>query len=367
LAGRDFKTFSPEERAAYRGWLYGSTLDWASFILVAVGYPVESLRWFVDAVCGVYQRTKGHYPDGAVPITHSALAKRAQKFRNKAQASELVRRALAADAEWSRSARVMVFDIERPKPRERKGKDKRIPTKYTDYLTPAAVWAQEGERQIKKAETEAWKSSKYRAEKRAEILSEAVGMLPAFKGAAEEELPPRMREERCGACEVIAQGKGDSTPKLKKDCPGHPQTVSEYVAAQQARELAARQRIVDKLAGETLTDADEIDRRLAALEVYYAHSKSQLERDYASARAVLLGMKATRLVTPARFTDPEEVAAEVDERFGTEAGKTGTAEWLFEYKKGNAGVTPSVQADDPLPPPPSSGSNSYKGGREVRR
>lgn len=367
MGGRDFKSFTPAERASFLAWRFGSTLDWASMILVALSYPVEQNRWFVDAVCAVYQRAKGHYKDGGVPISHSTLAKRARRFKNKAQASDLARAAIGRDRAHAREYRVMVFDIERPKPLERKGRDKRAVTKYTDYLTPAAVWAQECEQKIKKADSEAWKSSKYRGEKRAEILAEAVKMLPSFEGAAEDELPPTVREEHCGACEAIAQGEGDSTPKLKKDCPGHPQTLSEYVAAQQARELTARERIIDKLAGEILTDTDEIDKRLAALEVYYAHAKKKLERDYASARAVLLGMKATRLVTPARFTDPEEVASEVDERLGTEAGETGAAGWLFEHKKGKADLTPSVQTSKPLPPPSSSGTNGYKGGREVRR
>jgi hypothetical protein len=367
VAGRDFKSFSPEERASFLAWRFGTTLDWASLILVAVGYPVEQNRWFVDAVCGICQRAKGHYPDGAVPISHSTLAKRARRFKNKAQASDLARAAIERNLQWSRLSRLMVFDVERPKPHEKKGRDKRACVKYTDYLTPAAVWALECEQSIKKADPGAWKSSKYRGEKRTEILAEAVKMLPSYKGAAEEEMPAAMREERCGACEAIAKEDGDGSPKLKKDCPGHPQTLSDYVKAQQARETAARQRIVDKLAGETLTDAAEIDKRLAALEVYYAHAKKQLEKEYASARAVLLGMRQTRLVTPARFIDPEEVAAEVDERLGSEAGETGPAEWLFDHKKGKASLTPSVQADRPLPPPSSSGSNGYKGGREVRR
>jgi hypothetical protein len=340
------RQFSPEERASFLGWRFGSTLDWASLILAAIGYPVESLRWFVDAACGVCQRTKGHYKGCGVPISHGTLAKRAQRFKNKSQASELVRRAIEADREWSRLKRMIVLDIERPKPHERRGRDKRATTKYTDYLTPAAVWAQGREQAIKKADPVAWKNSKHRGEKREEILAEAVKMLPAFESA--EDMPAE---------------KAKTEPR--------PQTLGEYVEAQQARELAARRRIVDKLAGETLTDTDEIDARLAALEVYYSRSKAQLEKDYASARAVLLGLRSTRLVTPARFTDPEEVAAEVDEKLGTEAGKTGPAEWLqeglFPHKKGNAGVTPSVPADSPLTSPPSSGKYSYKGSREVGR
>ena len=51
--------------------------------------------------------------------------------------------------------------------------------------------------------------------------------------------------------------------------------------------------------GEAALD-DEMQRvaRLAALDVYYGRAKAQLEQDYNSARAVLLGMRSTRLVTP---------------------------------------------------------------------
>jgi hypothetical protein len=344
VAERDFKPFSPEERASFLGWRFGSTLDWASLILAAIGYPVESLRWFVDAACGICQRTKGHYKDGGVPISHSTLAKRAQKFKNKSQASELVRRAIDADCEWSRLNCMMIFVIERPKPHERRGKDKRATTKYTDYLTPAAVWAQGREQSIKKADPAAWKNSKYRGEKRAEILAEAVKMLPQFESV-------------------------EDMPAVKEKTEPKPQTLSEYVEAQQAREVAARRRIVDKVTDGNLTDTDEIDARLAALDVYYSHAKAQLERDYNSARAVLLGMRSTRLVTPVRFTDPEQVAAEVDGMLGTEAGEIGPATWLqdelFSHQKGNAGVTPSVHSAPPLPLSPSSGTNSYKGSPEV--
>jgi uncharacterized small protein (DUF1192 family) len=363
------RQFSPEERASFLGWRFGSTLDWASIILTEIGYPVEENRWFVDAVCGVYQRSKAHYKDQGVPIPHGALAKRAQRFKNKSQASDLVRSALERDAEWSRLKRMMIFDIERPKPHERMGRDKRAATKYTDYLTPAAVWAQGCEQSIKRADPAAWKNSKYRGEKRQEILAEAVKMLPQFESVAD--MPP-----------------------VKEKAEPKEQTLSEYVEAQQARELAARRRIVDKVTDGELTDTDEIDARLAALDVYYSRAKAQLEKDYNSARAVLLGMRSTRLVTPLRFTDPEETAAEVEEKLGTAVGETGPAGWLqdtiFSHKKGKVGLTllvedenplsgassgrsndprrdASVRVRDPSSSPPSNGSNTIKGSREVRR
>ena len=38
------RQFSPEERASFLGWRFGSTLDWASVILTEIGYPVEENR-----------------------------------------------------------------------------------------------------------------------------------------------------------------------------------------------------------------------------------------------------------------------------------------------------------------------------------
>jgi len=356
------KPFTPEEKASYRGWMYGSTLDWASRILVAVGYPVAENRWYVDAVCGIHQQLKKRFPDG-VPISHSSLAKRAEKFKNKAQASELSRAARDRHLEHARLKRVVIFDIEIPKPRERKGKDKRAQTKYTDYLTPAAVWAQDCEKRIKDADRNAWKNSKYRGEKRREILAEAVKMLPSFEDATEDELPDVLREERCGACEVIAKEAGDDTPKLKKDCPGHPLTMDELVKLQESKEVAARRRIMDILAGEHLTDETEIDARVAAVSAYYGRQKAQLEKDCKAAIRLLSGMRAARLVTPIRFRDAEEIADEVCERFGTETEKEGPADWLFDTNKGKADLTPSVQAGNPSSSPSSSGSNGFKGVR----
>jgi hypothetical protein len=368
MAGRP--PLTPEELASCRAWRFGSTLDWASLILTEIDYPVEENRWFVDAACGIYQRIKLHYDGAGVPITHSALAKRAGKFKNKAQASELARRAIDRDAEWARLKRMLVLDVERPTPAERRGRDKRAATKYTDYLTPAAVWAQGCEQTIKKANPAAWKSSKYRGEKRAEILAEAVKMLPEFRGAAEDELPTQMREPRCRVCEAEAKQDGDDSPRYKKDCPGHPQTLSERVQAEQAKEDAARRRMIDILAGEHLTDTDEIDARIKAVTAYYAREKAELERECKAALKVLSGMRATRLVTPIRFTDPEETASAVDAKIGTAAGETGPATWLqddlFTDKKGNAGVTLVVPDESPpLPPPSPDGKRLYKGSPEV--
>jgi len=139
------RMFTPEERASFLSWRFGGTLDWVSTILVELRYPVEELRWFVDAVQGLCKGKE-------MRISHSTLAKRAQRFKNQSQAQELARRAIDKDREWSRLHKCLIFDIERPKPNEREGKDKRARTLYTDYLTPAAVWAQDAEHRLR------WKS-----------------------------------------------------------------------------------------------------------------------------------------------------------------------------------------------------------------
>lgn len=357
------RQFSPEERASFLGWRYGSTLDWASLILTEIGYPVAENRWFVDAVCGIFQRTKAHYPDAGVPISHSTLAKRGQRFKNKAQASELARAAIERHLEHARLRRVMVFDIERPKPHERKGRDKRAQTRYTDYLTPAAVWAQECEQRIKKADPAAWKGSQYRGQKRADILAEAVGMLPAFDSV--EEMPADAQEARCVTCEK-AREEGDDSPRYKKDCPGHTLPLGDYVAQRETLIAAERRRIIDRITDGRLVRAEEIDERLAALDAFYAREKKRLEKDYESTRAVLQGMRDTRLIRTLDFTDPEEISEEVDAMLGRDADGRDPAErpadWLAGlHTRGNVGLTPSVGSDDALSSSPSSGKRGFKG------
>ncbi len=145
-----FKPFTPEERCSFLSWRFGSTLDWSSRILVETNYPVEELRWFVDAVQGICKGKECR-------IAHSTLATRAQRFKNAAQAKALTKRAIETNNEWSRLNRCMIFDIEAPKPGEREGKDKRARTRYTDYLTAAAVRAQESEHKVKKSDELRWK------------------------------------------------------------------------------------------------------------------------------------------------------------------------------------------------------------------
>jgi hypothetical protein len=273
--------YSPEERAGYLAWKHGSTLDWSTKILVALNYPIAELRWFVDAVQGICKGKEAR-------IAHSTLAKRAQRFKNKGQAKALAKSAIEANRDWSRLRRCLIFDIEPPKPHEREGKDKRARTLYTDYLTPAAVWAQETEQKIKKADTERWKKdSKYRFGKREEILNEALTMLPNFERV--EDMP------------------ASTAPKENK-----PLSLSEYVEQRQSILLAENRRILDRVSEGDLYDADDIDERLAALEVYYARAQGELKESFESTRDVLIGLRKTRLQRAMDFTDIEEVMAPVD-------------------------------------------------------
>jgi hypothetical protein len=282
--------FSPEQRASFLAWRFGSTLDWCSAILREINYPVTELRWFVDAVQGLCKGKE-------MRIAHSTLAKRAQRFKNKSQASDLARRAIEANNEWARDHRCMIFDIERPKPGEMEGKDKRARTKYTDYLTPAAVWAQDTAHKVKKADELRWKKDrKYCLEKREEILAEALKMLPMFEKV--EDMP-------------------STTPP-----PSEPLSLSAYVEQREKILLAENRRILDRVTEGDLYDAEEIDARLAALEVFYAKAAGELKKSFESTRDVLLGLRKTRLTRAMDFTDTAEVMAEFDEKLA-QKGKTG--------------------------------------------
>ncbi len=68
------------------------------------------------------------------------------------------------------------------------------------------------------------------------------------------------------------------------------ETLSEYVEARERILLAENQRILGKLQDGQPTDVEEIDARLAALEVYYASTRAAVVKGYESARAALLSM-----------------------------------------------------------------------------
>jgi hypothetical protein len=298
------KFYTDEERASFRAWRFGSTLDWASLLLTEINYPVE-LRWFVDAVQGL---CKGR----EMRIAHSTLAKRAQRFKNKPQASDLTRRAIDANNEWARARRCMVFDIERPKPGEMEGKEKRARTRYTDYLTPAIVWAQEMERVVKKADEVTWKrDTKYRLAKRREIMDEALKMLPGFKRA--EDMP----------------GDGAADEKA-------PLSLREYILQRERIALAEINRINTRAGGGEPVDIEDIDARLTLLEISYEKIAHANEKAFQSTRDILIGMKKTRLTRAMNFTDTAEVMAEFDEKF---AGHEGGADAQKAQKKGKTGDT----------------------------
>jgi hypothetical protein len=314
------RPFTPEERSSFLCWKFGSTLDWCSQILVALNYPIEELRWFVDAVQGLCKGKE-------MRIAHSTLAKRAMRFKNKSQAKELAKRAIEANREWSRQRRCMIFDIESPKPHEMEGKDKRARTRYTDYLTPAAVLAQETEHKVKKADEIRWKrDAKYRLEKRQEILNEALKMLPNFECV-------------------------EDMPESSESKDSKPLSLSEYVAQREKILLAENRRIVERVCDGDLLDADEIDRRLAALDVHYEKTVKTLEKNYKSARAVLVGLRQTRLTRAMNLGDVDVKAASEDENT-TEKGNVDIP--LVECAEAD-------QEGDAHIPPRENGYQSFKG------
>ncbi len=329
-----FVPFTPEERASFLAYRFGSTLDWSSRILVEINYPAEELRWFVDAVQGICKGKERR-------IAHATIATRAQRFKNPSQAKSLVKRAIDADREWSRLRRSMIFDIESPKPGEREGKDKRARTRYTDYLTPACVWAQEAEQRVKKADEARWKKdSKHRLLKREEILAEAIKMLPTFERV--EDMPP-------GAEPKEAQ----------------PLSLSEYAEQRRNIMLAENRRILDRVCDGQLIEIEEIDARIATLEVHYSKALHDLKDSFESTRSYLIKQRSTRMARAADATDPLEAVAAIDEILATK-GAAGDplsdpadkpADWLREI------IEPETKgaARDPLSAASLNGNYSYKG------
>jgi hypothetical protein len=276
------QVFTPEERCSFLSWRFGSTLDWSSRILVEINYPVEELRWFVDAVQGVCKGQERR-------IAHATLATRAARYKNPSQAKALAKRAITTDREWSRLHRRVIFDIEAPKPNEREGKDKRARTRYTDYLTAAAVRAQESEHRVKKSDELRWKKdSKFRFETRQKILAKAVALLPHFESV-------------------------EDMPKTAQPKESQPLPLSDYVEQRERILLAENERVLTRVCEGELTNVDDINARLAALEVFHQRAMHELEKSYQSARDVLLGLKKSRMVRALNFTDPEEAVAPVDE------------------------------------------------------
>ncbi len=317
-----FVPFTPEERASFLAYRFGSTLDWSSRILVEINYPVEEIRWFVDAVQGICKGKEQR-------IAHATLAIRAQRFKNPAQAKSLAKRAITADREWSRLHRRMIFDIESPKPGEKEGKDKRARTRYTDYLTPAAVWAQEAEGRAKKSDEVRWKKDpKHRFAERQRILASAIEMLPSFECV--EDMPP------------TAQPKDPN-----------PLSISEYVKQREDRLLAENERVLSRLTEGELIDADDIDARLAALEVFYNHVRGEIEKKFRSTRDVLEGLKLTRCVRAMNLGDVDEADESVADSADETPAHKGYAHDPLMKKNQNGKYSTKGVAHVPLSDPPS--------------
>jgi len=100
--------------------------------------------------------------------------------------------------------------------------------------------------------------------------------------------------------------------------------IARYVAGRQVVLLAEHTRVLNRLKEGEPTDVDEIDARLASLDVYFAHVSTEVKKGYTSAREQLLRLRETRLTRAMDFTDPEDIRREVDEQIaaGIRAGAT---------------------------------------------
>ncbi|MDQ3687526.1 MAG: bifunctional DNA primase/polymerase, partial [Acidobacteriota bacterium] len=160
-------------------------------------------------------------------------------------------------------------------------------------------------------------------------------MLPSFERA--EDMPP------------------GAQPKESQ-----PMSLSEYAEQRRNIMLAENRRVHDRLCDGALTDVEEIDARIATLEVHYSKALHELKKSFESTRDVLTGLRSTRLVRAMDFTDPLEAVAPVDEILAAK-GIAGVplsdpaetpADWLRETieteTKGAAGVPLSAPSAEDL-------------------
>ncbi len=98
--------------------------------------------------------------------------------------------------------------------------------------------------------------------------------------------------------------------------------IARYVTGRQVVLLAEHTRVLNRLKEGEPTDVDEIDARIASLDVYFAHVNAELRKGCTSARAQLEQLRATRLRRAMDFTDPEDIRRETDEKIaaGIRAG-----------------------------------------------
>ncbi len=111
----------------------------------------------------------------------------------------------------------------------------------------------------------------------------------------------------------------DDTPKGSKTL-----SISEYVSRRRDIMLAENRRVLDKLCDGALTDVDEIDARIATLEVHYSKALHDLKESFESTRSYLVKQRSTRMTRAADFTDPEEIARAVDAKIAAGQSNTST-------------------------------------------
>jgi hypothetical protein len=125
--------------------------------------------------------------------------------------------------------------------------------------------------------------------------------------------------------------------------------------------LAENRRVLDRVCDGELVEVDEIDARLATLEVHYAKAMHELKESFESTRGYLIKQRSTRLKRAADAVNLTEAVAPVDEILATkgyaDVPLSGTAaeapaDWLREI------VTPEAT---PLSAAPPNGNDCSKG------
>lgn len=152
---------------------FANVTDATSMLLDELQFRSRRLR---DFICGLQGVAGARHEFNC---THQTLARRLDHNGRNEAATLFVTRYLAALEKEQRRVGRLLFRIERGGGFDRK------PTRYVDYITPAAVWMTRQARQ-----SELWKESHIRA--LAEFVSAAIEMLPS----AEEEEIENMQIDR---------------------------------------------------------------------------------------------------------------------------------------------------------------------------
>jgi len=105
-----------------------------------------------------------------------------------------------------------------------------------------------------------------------------------------------------------------------------PLPLPDYVAARQNVLIAEHKRIIDRIQEGEPVDVNEIDARLATLEVFYARTLTEVKTGYTSARTALLSLRDSRCRRAMNATDADEIVRDVDAKIaGGQAGGGGNA------------------------------------------